>query len=451
MNNNQMSNNVPEVQEQEIDLRLYLNILRKRRMLIALITLLSVIVSGLISFFVLKPVYETKTTLMITQATDKQVTATNQNNDLNAIVNNMSRIPVLTMNTYVGQLKSEALMQKVIEKMHLDQRGYSARGLAGSIKATAAKDSNLIDVTVNSGDPYLAVEIANTLSKEFLEFISNNNKEQMQRSVEFMQEQTGVTDQELEKAVAELTRFDSEPRGVVYLQQELSAKSQDFNNYQSESTRAEVELQQLSAAVDRFTESMLTTPKTIIVQKYDPVQGRLVSSEEINPAYTSLADKLNDKSAALAEKRAQLAAVQGVLGSLKVQIDQIQAELTDKKARQDRLTAEVERLQETRKLLADKTTQTQIARSVDLGSTNVLIVSPAIAPATQVKPDKKLNLAIAFLLGLMASVALALVLEFLDNTIKTPEDVAQHLGLPVMGVIPGAGSRAGYYGNYYHE
>ncbi len=451
MNNDQIPGNIPEIEEQVIDLRLYLNILRKRYPLIILVTLLCVIVSGLISFFILKPVYETHTTLLVTQATDKQQTAGTQSGDLNTLVDSMSRIPVLTMNTYIGELKSDAMMQNVIKKLRLEESGYSTRDLARSIKASVAKDSNLIDVTVNNGDPDLAVDMANTLSQEFLEFISKNNKEQMQRSVEFMKGQTDVTDGQLEKAVAELTRFDSEPRGVTYLQKDLSARLQDLNNYQSELTRAKVEMQQLSASVDLFKESMLTTPKTITVQKYDQAQGITVFSEEINPAYASLADKLDDKSAALAEKRAQLAAIQGVLGSLKTQIDQIQAELTDKKAQQDLLTAEVQRLQETRKLLADKTTQTQIARSIDLGSTSVLIVSPAISPASQVKPDKMLNMAIAFLLGLMASVALAFMLEFLDNTIKKPEDVAQHLGLSVIGIIPSADSRSGYYSNYYHK
>ncbi|OPZ73977.1 MAG: hypothetical protein BWY80_00766 [Firmicutes bacterium ADurb.Bin456] len=81
-----------------------------------------------------------------------------------------------------------------------------------------------------------------------------------------------------------------------------------------------------------------------------------------------------------------------------------------------------------------------------------MVVSPALT-ANQVKPNKKLNLAVAFLLGLMGSVALALLLEFLDNTIKTPEDVARHLDLPVMGIIPSADSKAGsYYGvNYKNE
>jgi len=435
------NNNTPETDEQVIDLRVYLKTLKKRRVLIAVITLLAVLTSAVLSFFVLPPVYEAKTLLLVTQATDKQQ-VTGQQGDLNSIVSTISRIPVLTMNTYVGQAKSEAIMQRVIDELRLAERNYTAPSLAKQIKATAAKDSNLIEVTVSNTDPALAADIANTMSREFLKLISEKNQEQMERSVKFMQDQTNTTEKELDKAVEELKKFDSEPRGVAFLQQELAAKSQDLNKYQSEFTRAEVELQQIAAARARFEESLASTPKTISVQKYDQIQGRVVSSEEINPTYTSLVEKLNEKLAAQAEKEAQVTGTQVVLAALNQQIDQVQAELTDKKTKQDRLQAEVKRLEDTRKLLADKTTQTQIARSIDLGSTSVVVFSPAMAPTEPVKPKKKLNIALAFVLGLMASVSLAFLLEFLDNTIKNPEDVAQHLELPVLGMIPLADVRS---------
>lgn len=52
-----------------------------------------------------------------------------------------------------------------------------------------------------------------------------------------------------------------------------------------------------------------------------------------------------------------------------------------------------------------------------------------------VSPKPLLNIAIAAVIGLMAGVGLALLLEFFDNTVKTEQDVEQHLGVPVLGVI----------------
>lgn len=301
-------NNPIDPGEQEIDLRVYIQILKKRRALIGAITLLAVLASAIVSFFVLQPVYEARTVLLVTQAAEKLQTSS-QSNDPDNIVNNLARIPVLTMNTYVGQLKSDALMQRVIERMGLAQYGYTPRGLAGQVKVTSAKESHLLDVAVSNKDSQLAEDIANTLGQEFIASITERNQEVMNRSVVFLEEQMAAVRQELAGAETK---------------------------------------------------------------------------------------------------------------------------------------AERDRLEKTLTLLSEGITRTQIARSFDLGSTSLVVVSPAM-DAVRVKPNKKMNIAVAFLLGLMASTALAFVLEFLDNTIKIPEDIARHMDLPVLGMIPNANSRAGKY------
>jgi capsular polysaccharide biosynthesis protein len=302
-------NTQAETNEQGVDLRLLLEMLKNRRSMIVMITLLAVFAGVILSFLVLKPVYEAKTVLMVTQVTDKMQTPT-QSSAQNNGINSVSRIPVMTMNTYIGQLKSDDLMKRVIESMNLADYGFTPRSLAGQVKVLAADDSYLINVTVSNSDPGLAVDIANTLSKEFNESITERNKEVMDKSVVFLQEQMAEVRKEMDRAAT-----------------------------QSEKDRLQRIITQLSEGI----------------------------------------------------------------------------------------------------------TQTQIARSFDLGSNNLVVVSPAMS-ASKVKPNKTMNIEIAFLLGLMGSVALAFVLEFMDNTIKTPEDVARHLDLPVMGVIPTADSkRQAYY------
>lgn len=67
---------------------------------------------------------------------------------------------------------------------------------------------------------------------------------------------------------------------------------------------------------------------------------------------------------------------------------------------------------------------------------NVSTIDTAIAAENPIKPNKTMNVAIAGVLGVMVSVGLVFVLEFLDRTYKTPTDVERHLGLPIIGVIP---------------
>ena len=89
------------------------------------------------------------------------------------------------------------------------------------------------------------------------------------------------------------------------------------------------------------------------------------------------------------------------------------------------------------KEVLDSITNQFIKTSTDLiPNGNVKIVEPAELPENPASPNKKLNIAIAFLLGLMVSVGLAFLLEFLDNTFKSKDQLEQILGIPVIGAIP---------------
>lgn len=67
---------------------------------------------------------------------------------------------------------------------------------------------------------------------------------------------------------------------------------------------------------------------------------------------------------------------------------------------------------------------------------NVQVIDVAEPPVNSISPRPMLNIAIAAVLGVMLGVFITFLIEFLDNTIKTPEDVEKHLGLPVLGAIP---------------
>lgn len=67
---------------------------------------------------------------------------------------------------------------------------------------------------------------------------------------------------------------------------------------------------------------------------------------------------------------------------------------------------------------------------------NVNVIDVAQAPVSPVKPNVKLNILVAGLLGLMAALGLAFLFEFMDQTIKTADDVSRYLDLPVLGAVP---------------
>jgi len=66
---------------------------------------------------------------------------------------------------------------------------------------------------------------------------------------------------------------------------------------------------------------------------------------------------------------------------------------------------------------------------------NVHTLSEAIDKTTPISPNKKLNIAIGLVLGLMIGVGIAFLLEYLDTTIRTNDDITKHLEVPILGVI----------------
>lgn len=67
---------------------------------------------------------------------------------------------------------------------------------------------------------------------------------------------------------------------------------------------------------------------------------------------------------------------------------------------------------------------------------NVRVIEEVELPQNPVSPNKKMNIAIAFLVGLMVSVGLVFLLEYLDNTYKNKDQLEKDLGIPVLGAIP---------------
>src|SRR5580693_9433341 len=71
-----------------------------------------------------------------------------------------------------------------------------------------------------------------------------------------------------------------------------------------------------------------------------------------------------------------------------------------------------------------------------LRSSNIRVVDPALAPASPSRPQKARNILLALLVGLVGGIGLALFREYLDNTVKSPDDIEALTGLPSLAVVP---------------
>src|SRR2546429_3089305 len=89
------------------------------------------------------------------------------------------------------------------------------------------------------------------------------------------------------------------------------------------------------------------------------------------------------------------------------------------------------------------------AISAGLRSADIQIIGPAMVPTSPARPAKAKNITLAFLVGLVGGIGLALLREYLDNTVKSPDDIEALARLPSLAVVPqfsgsSGGNRRGF-------
>lgn len=99
------------------------------------------------------------------------------------------------------------------------------------------------------------------------------------------------------------------------------------------------------------------------------------------------------------------------------------------------LEAEVDRLQRQDELLSNRIAEVSV-NSVQTGPLSVQIIEPAIAGRSPIKPNKKLILAAAMVMGWVVGVGLALLREWQDTSLRTPEEIPVSLGTTLLAMIP---------------
>ena len=146
--------------EYEIDLKEIFSMIKERWLMIVSITAVAVVVAGIISFFVLKPVYESSATLLVSYKQNQESVMTY--NDLT-----MSQKLV---NTYSEIIKSRSISESVLKKLDLD---LTTEELSEKITVSKVNDTEIIRVNVTDADPQMAALIANTVSDVFKKEIKN--------------------------------------------------------------------------------------------------------------------------------------------------------------------------------------------------------------------------------------------------------------------------------------
>lgn len=321
--------------------------------------------------------------------------------------------------------------------------------------------SNLVDVSFYSQNAELSARIANQLGEDYIDQNLQVKWNEALKASEWLSGRLVELKSKLKSSEDALQAYAAR-NSILFIQNAVSAQAQSMANARLEQLEAEY----TKAQADRASKGALYS--LIQKGKVQDLPGTLD-----NRLIQALEQNLSDLKRQYSELTATVKPGYPKAMALKEQIDTLQADLNrQKQALTQNISQEYEAAETREKYLnalisqqeklvdtvSQKTIQYNILkREVDtnrslydgvlqrmkeaqvaagLNASNITVVDPAQVPEGPSKPRVVFNLALGFILGLSLGVGLAFFQEYLDNTLKTPDEVESLLRLPSLGLIP---------------
>ncbi|RLB76483.1 MAG: protein tyrosine kinase [Deltaproteobacteria bacterium] len=336
----------------------------------------------------------------------------------------------------------------------------TVRELRQQISASQkGKQTNIFGVTYPSSDPVEARDVVNTLVAVFLERSVTVKTQEASKSLEFIAGQMENVRLDLDTAEKQLESF-KRNAGLVQLDTEAESFIEQLANTEAQLAALNVRKIQLDFAREALADALFEgenyTPSVMVD---DPVVAGLAQKLiEYNVEKKALLVEYTPEHPALKALNQQVAEVQNRLlatyesnlldiaqqqAGLYTELDRYEQQLKQLPEAERQLAQLIRQVQvnaEIYTFLLQKHEEARILRASTMG--NIDIIDPAITPDKPIKPNKKKNLLLGIIVGLMLGVGVAFFREYMDDTLKDSEQVKQLLGVPALTTIPFLGDRS---------
>lgn len=364
----------------------------------------------------------------------------------------------------VGKLLRADGMELLLNEIH-GQKGdhfllrllpfnRTVQRLRDALRASeVGKKTNIIQLAYRNADPQKARDVVNTLAEVFLEHSVTLKTQEASRSLRFISEQLKNVRTDLDASEKQLEDFKS-TSGMVQLDTE--AKSFIERLAESEKVQAAVSIRrrQLEFAIESLS-AALARGETYApaVMADDPVvasmaqklaeyevqrRALLVDYTAEHPLVQSLERQIREvQEKLLATYRSNLQDILQRQAGLKVELagyDRQLRKLPEAERKLAHLTRQAKVNSDIYTFLLQKHEEARILRASTMS--NIDVIDTAIAPDRPVTPNKRKNLLLGLVGGLMLGTGLAFFLEYMDDTVKDPDQIKRLLGLPTLVTIP---------------
>jgi polysaccharide biosynthesis transport protein len=448
-----------ETPVRETHLRDYYRTLRKHRWLVCGLFLATVFTVAIWSF-IQTPIYQATSTVLIEPEPPKVLN-----------IQEVTPIGGPSQDYYRTQyelMTSRPIVDKVIENLNLKKRipalesaADPARALQGSISVEPRRNTRLVAVKFESPDPALAAEVSNALARQYVKHNLDVKLRGAQEAMTWLNEQMSSLKVKVQESSEALQNYRVKA-GIMGLQEQRQITAQkimDFNKQYLEAQAQRLSVEAKLGELQRVTsdrggaQTIFTVADSALIQKLKQ------EASELETQKAKLSRTYKEKHPEILKVDAQLEQVGAKIDAeIKTMLRAVQTEFRVARAREETLLGNVNRLRAEAQELNEKEIQyLNLQRDSDsnqqlyeavlkrlketgvtggLESNNVSVIEDAAVPRTPVRPRKTVNLAISVLVGLVVGIGVALMIEYFDTTVKTPDDVERYLGLPVIGIVP---------------
>ncbi len=320
-------------------------------------------------------------------------------------------------------------------------------------------DTKIVNINFTSSQPSLAADIANTIVQEFINFAVELRYDATRQASEFLSEQQTLLKSELDEKEKEIQRY-GEDKKILFLNDAEKTVLGMFESLNSaymnaildrinkEAFYREIRGMDVDSIPLSVNNSLLTSLRSEYINLKKEYQTKSKYLRPDHPEMKNLQGSLTtvrDSLAAELEKaqeasfneyQAAMTSERNFEGELEKQRREV-LEMNSNAVYYNSLNAEIQNIRTLLQGLATRQSETLVsARLRGLKTSNIKIIDPALVPGTPFSPNKKRNIIMAVILGLFVGTGFAFFVDFLDNTVKGPEEVEKLVGLPSLGVIP---------------
>ncbi len=324
--------------------------------------------------------------------------------------------------------------------------------------------TQLVEISFESPDRELTALIPNALAEIYIKYDLDTKLEMTDKAAKWLTERLENLRQVLEKSEKNMQAY-MEKENLVNVTgiksvtvRELEETATNLLNARlqlANKKRVYKQVRALQAGTSNFESipAILNNPLVQSMKQAELAARRKVSElkERYGQKHPQIRAANAELEAAIANKKTQtqlvidgiikeydmaVAKVKNLEESLKSKKSEIQT-LNKKEFELKRLERDVEVNRQLYNMFLTRFKETNASQDLqELQSTVGRVVEPALVPIAPFKPNKKINVIMGLVLGFLFSTLFVFFIEFLDNTIKTSEDVEQKLGLPLLGILP---------------